>query len=361
MGILRGLDRQRIARAFRESGRDTFAIALGSVVVTWLPMACLALGERAVTGSFPEVVLRFEPHVRFLIAAPLFVLAGGAMRGRIRECVRQLLEGGYVRAEDRVPFDGLVTRARRLREDRLVDPAVAVLAIASLAFAGPSLQGQSLAALWDHFVGVPIVRFLLMRELWRWLVWASFLARVSALDLALVASHPDLGGGLGFLAQPSEAFSLFTFAAAAVIAAERMSDLAIHGIRVSVLESQLIVFATLTTLIAIAPLLPFAGRLIQLRERAYRSWSAFIRSSAAVYETRFEPGSGEPTRALEDEAVRSLAAKARTFELVDATRPFPFSPQLVVQNALAAFVPMLPVFLTQVSLDVIAPPLLELI
>jgi hypothetical protein len=363
MGIARGLSPPRLTRVFRrERGPDPFALALAFAAVTWLPMALLALQERLATGQFPPIMLRFETHVRFLFTAPLVVLASAVTRDRIEASLRQLLEGGYVRVEDRARYEALVARAQRLRNSRLVDLALAVLAVASLGLGGPYQTGQGAAAWWENFVGLPILRFLLLGALWRWLVWGSFLARVSQLDLGLVACHADHAGGLGFLAQPSEAFGLFAFAMASIVAAERASDLAFLGVRVSLFENQLITFAALTTLLSIAPLLPFSGRLILLRERAYRSWGAHFRNSAAAYEERsLAPGaSGEPPP-LEDKAVHSLMAKARAFELVDEMRPFPFSSQLIVQNALAAFLPMVPVLLTQVSLDVIAPPLLRLL
>jgi hypothetical protein len=326
-------------------------------------MALLALGQRIATGNFPPVVLRFESHVRFLLAVPLLLMAGLVIRERIEMCFRELVEAGYVGAKERARCEELVATARRRRGSSVVVLTLALVAIASLGVQGRIHDDLSWAARWEHFVGLPIFRFVLLRELWHWLVWALFLADVSQLDLALVASHPDLGGGLGFLILPSEAFSVISFAVAALISAQRASDLALLGVRLSVGEAnQLVAFAALMTLLALAPLLPFSGLLINLRKRARLQWGGFIRNACASYEQqwvaprrdRMDPQPGQ-------EVVQSLADMSRVFESVDRTRPFPFSSQLVLLNALAAFIPLLPVYLTQVSVDVLAPRLLKLL
>jgi hypothetical protein len=335
---------------------------LAFVLVTWLPVALLALGERLVTGHFPPVVLRFEPHVRLLVTAPLVLMAGQVIRERIDRCMRELVESGYVRARERSRCDELIASARRMRESSLVVPTLALFAIASLGFMEPLPEGSLWSARWEHFVGLPLFRFVLLRQLWRWLVWARFLAGVSRLDLALVASHPDLGGGLGFLAQPSEAFSLFAFAVAAVISAEQASDLALLGVRVSVMENRVVVYAALMTLLGLAPLFSFSDRLVDLRRRARLQWGAYIKDACVAYEERWvAPGHAGMVPQPGQENVQSLADMSRIFESVDKTRPFPFTPQLVIQNAVAAFLPMVPVILTQVSVDVLAPRLLKLL
>jgi hypothetical protein len=353
----------RLLGILGEREGDVSGSVLALVAVTWLPMALLALGQRIVTGHFPPVVLRFEPHVRFLLTVPLVLMAGLVIRERIERCFRELLEAGYVPAKQRSRCEELVATAGRRRGSSVVVLTLALFAIASLGIQGPILDDSSWAARWAHFVGLPIFRFVVLRELWHWLVWALFLADVSQLDLALVASHPDLGGGLGFLILPSEAFSVISFALAALISAQRASDLALLGVRLSVREAnQLVAFAALMTLLALAPFLPFTGLLIDLRKRARLHWGAFIRNACATYEEKWvAPGRDRTDPQPGQEVVQSLADMSRVFESVDRTRPFPFSPQLVVLNALAAFIPMLPVYLTQVSVDVLAPRLLKLL
>lgn len=64
----------------------------------------------------------------------------------------------------------------------------------------------SMAGYWLAYVSLPLYQFLLLRWLFRILVWPRFLWQVSRLNLHLVPTHPDRAGGLGFLAQSAAAF-----------------------------------------------------------------------------------------------------------------------------------------------------------
>jgi hypothetical protein len=52
----------------------------------------------------------------------------------------------------------------------------------------------------------PLYQFLLVRWYYRMFIWTHFLWRVSRVELSLIPTHPDLVGGLGFLANTVYAF-----------------------------------------------------------------------------------------------------------------------------------------------------------
>ena len=52
---------------------------------------------------------------------------------------------------------------------------------------------------WYVGVSVPAFLFLGLRWFWRGFVWSRFLARLSRLDLRLVATHQDGAGGIAFV------------------------------------------------------------------------------------------------------------------------------------------------------------------
>ena len=49
----------------------------------------------------------------------------------------------------------------------------------------------TLAGWWTELVSLPLFYFLLLRGLWRYLIWAWLLSRLASLELRLVATHPD--------------------------------------------------------------------------------------------------------------------------------------------------------------------------
>ena len=77
-------------------------------------------------------------------------------------------------------------------------------------------------------VSVPLFWFLLLRWLWRHLVWGLLLRDLAGLELRLVATHPDGYGGLGFIGAYPNAFAAFVFAMTSVVAAEAVQAM-LHG------------------------------------------------------------------------------------------------------------------------------------
>ncbi len=75
-----------------------------------------------------------------------------------------------------------------------------------------------LAGWWSLIFSMPLFNFLLLRGLWRYVVWALLLSRIAPLDLRLVATHPDGNAGLGFISEYPNAYAMFVFGLSSAIA-----------------------------------------------------------------------------------------------------------------------------------------------
>ncbi len=120
-----------------------------------------------------------------------------------------------------------MVRALRLRDSRTAEIACLGLAIAgTLARLANLMTADSstwevevvnggahvtLAGWWSVVCSMPLFFFLLFRGLWRYIVWGTLLWRIAALELRPVATHPDGKGGLAFLADYPNAYSMFVF------------------------------------------------------------------------------------------------------------------------------------------------------
>src|SRR5215470_2717494 len=78
---------------------------------------------------------------------------------------------------------------------------------------GPSL---GFGGWWYVYVGRPIFIVLLLGWLWRLILLGVTLKRIAKLDLAIVPTHPDRAGGLGFVEKFPAAFSIVVFVAGMV-------------------------------------------------------------------------------------------------------------------------------------------------
>lgn len=178
-------------------------------------------------------LLDLRAWARFFVAVGLFVLMEKQVEERLNKHLEQfarapLLAPGSFEAAARA-----VTRALKRRDSRIAEAICLMIAISiSLALYFRLLEpdttfwavhlsqhGNSLtmAGWWLLVVSNPIFVFLLLRALWRLFVWSMLLRELAALDLRLIATHPDGHGGLAFLGQYPNAYMMFVFAISCVL------------------------------------------------------------------------------------------------------------------------------------------------
>jgi hypothetical protein len=94
----------------------------------------------------------------------------------------------------------------------------------------------SLVGLWYHVVSVPILPVFWYRWVWRFCIWIRFLFDVSRLNLALVPTHADGAGGLGFLETAHTAFGVLNFALCSVLSAAAAFLIVFEGVKVETFQ-----------------------------------------------------------------------------------------------------------------------------
>jgi hypothetical protein len=124
------------------------------------------------------------------------------------------------------------------------------------------------AGWWSVVCSAPFFYFLLFRGLWRYIVWAMLLWRIASLELRLVATHPDGKGGLAFLAEYPNAYSMFVFGMSAGMAITVVRH--VFEANISSVTFGYIVTGWLAMVFAFFafPLLAFSKPLSELKEKS---------------------------------------------------------------------------------------------
>ena len=172
-------------------------------------------------------LLDFGAWARFFIAIALFVLAEQQVEYGLHGKIGQLVRAPIIAPGSLEAAANAVVRALRLRDSHLAEIVCLGLAIAGTLARLANLETAdsstwevevvnggahvTLAGWWSVVCSMPLFYFLLFRGLWRYIVWATLLWRMAALELRLVATHPDGKGGLAFLAEYPNAYSMFVF------------------------------------------------------------------------------------------------------------------------------------------------------
>ncbi|MGH8480007.1 MAG: hypothetical protein ACREXK_10600 [Gammaproteobacteria bacterium] len=267
--------------------------AIFFALLAWLPIVVWAgYAGRALPGVADEPLLQhFGIHARFLVAVPLLILGEGMAHQLTATLIPYFLTSGLVREEQRAAFREVVQGIIRLRNSSLPWVSITAIIVAWLVFEprhgedhelvwanlGPSAPFDlGFGGWWLVYVARPIFLALLAVWLWRLLLLFLLLKRIATLDLAIVPTHPDRSGGLGFVEKLPAAFSLFAFAVSAVLASRLAHDVVYHGVHVQSLKVLVGVFLVVLVMLCLAPLTVFIPKLAAAKRRALLEYGALV-------------------------------------------------------------------------------------
>ena len=222
-GVNPVLERLHLAHGARLR-RVRVAVLLAGV--TWLPLLILTAVEGVAWGDGVQVpfVKDFLPYGQLLVAVPALVL-GELMIGRlVMGAADELRTSGVLDSKDMHVLDTVLWRALRRWRGQTINLVLLVVTCSATALSlwgarewltgGWQVAGERMAPAgwWYLLVSLPVLRFLELKWLWRLLLWAWVLWRVSRLELHPRPAHPDRAGGLAFLGDTQTAFGVLVFA-----------------------------------------------------------------------------------------------------------------------------------------------------
>jgi hypothetical protein len=356
-GLFRGGLWRRFGRAtrmLRDDRRDVVRQSVAIAIVAWVPVVGLWMVEWVLLGRGHVLFSAVEIHVRWLVAVPLLFVAERLVDERIGMMGRYLRESGVVTAGQRPALHRIERRVEAVCDSAAFEVALLVLAVA--VSAGDVQRGDPLSRWWDCIVSLPLYRFLLLRWLQRWLLWAVLLIGVARLDLDLNGLHPDRAGGLGILVEPTRAFSLVIFAIGIVIASvlgTRMQAGAVFGDFVPVIAT----YVGLGVGIAMLPLLTFAPMLVRTKRATLYRYGAFAHGYVHAFADRWFHRN--PSEALGSGDIQSLNDLGGSHNVVREMRVLPFTTRSVTELMVIALLPMFPLYLKSVSIATLAAYLLK--
>ena len=342
--------------------------AIFFALLAWLPIVVWAgYTGRALPGVADEPLLQhFGIHVRFLIAVPLLILGEGVAHQLTAKLIPYFLSSGLVREDQREAFREVVQGIVRLRNGTLPWVLIASIIVAWLVFEPPHGENHELVwaklgpsapfdlgfgGWWLIYVARPIFIALLVVWLWRLILLFLLLKRIAALDLAIVPTHPDRSGGLGFVEKLPTAFSLFAFAVSAVLASRLAHDVIYHGVHVQSLRLLVGVFLVVLVMLCLAPLTVFIPKLAAAKRRALLEYGALVGKHGRLVRGRWilgEPLDEHPL--LQAPEIGPVADTLSLYEAVTKMRPAPIGKAALLTIALPAALPMLALFAIEVPI-----------
>jgi hypothetical protein len=355
--------------------------ALFAMVVTWLPLLVLSIIQGSAYGKQLQVpFLRdFAVNVRFLVALPILILAESSIDRQWRLLVLNFLRSGLVQEPELPAFEAVIRRVTCLRDRVLPEVIIAAVAYSSSLFgshtelwmgsgsswhalgSGSNL-GLSLAGWWFDIISAPLFRFLLLRWIWRMLLWALFLWRVSRINLHLVATHSDLAAGLGFLSAGQKRFSPIVFAGGAVVASQVGNAIAYDGATLAGMKFVVVGYVAFAILILVVPLLVTTPVLIKTKSQALLSYGALVTSHNQSFATKWIDGHApRGDEILGNPDPSSLIDLGNSFQVVQQMKAVPINKSTLTSLAAAAALPMVPLIVLVTPADKLMRAVLKML
>ncbi|TQF15994.1 hypothetical protein FJV41_10505 [Myxococcus llanfairpwllgwyngyllgogerychwyrndrobwllllantysiliogogogochensis] len=340
---------ERGLRIIRPPGFSAVRAALVITLVSWAPLVLLSLLEGL--GSTRLLFSELQVHAELLLSLPVFAAVDPYIDGRVGVAARQFLRANLVEEKDRASYDAMARSLTHWRDAPAVELVLLgiVIALALVSTPDPAREWffvsdpaprPSLAGGWYQCVSQPLVRFLAFRWAWRAVVWGVFLLRVSRLRLRLVPTHPDLSGGLGFLAICQASFAPVVFAVAVAVAAYsyRTNAAAITEAPLDYVMPQ-VLFAVLAIICVFAPLGFFSHQLVRAKRQGDPWFSAVAAHHSREFEDRwFRRKPDEDPLGAPD--FSSLADLGSSFMVARRMKLLPWDQRSLLAVATAAVAPL---------------------
>jgi hypothetical protein len=299
---------------------------------------------------------------RFFIAVGLFVLMERQVQRRLRVHLGQFSLAPLLAPGSFEAAATAVTRALQRRDARLPEAICLAIAIvisgasllrfldaesASWAVRASGRNTLTPAGWWCVVVSAPLFWFLLLRWLWRLLVWCKLLRDLAALELRLVATHPDGHGGLAFIGQYPNAYTTFIFAVSCVLGAGLAKTLPGGDLTPATYGYVMGGWLLIVLLLFAHPLAAFRKPLNALRERTLLACSAQATRYHRAAERELLGRNISAAEDAEPATANTIPDPSKTFTTAGKMSAFLVSRSALLPVSAAALLPLVAAGATQ--------------
>jgi hypothetical protein len=272
--------------------------------------------------------------------------------------VRVAIRSRVVPGESTARLLEVLARIDRVRDMWLPEVACLLIAVA-LIWLAPLLhipgtdstvqanQPAHIAAAgwWYSIVCLTVLRFLALRLIWRLLLWFYCLWKLSRLPLRLVPAHSDGMAGLGALEVVHLHLAPVILAISSALAASFAVDINAGTMKLDAVYPAIAAILILDAVLVIAPLMFFSGQLWASKVKGVGDYMVLAERYSARFERKWIHGAEPDEELLGTGDIQSLADLTTAIDVVRGVRIVPISPGVMLNLAMVALIPMLPLLL----------------
>jgi hypothetical protein len=368
-----------LLRWLRLTGADQLAaLKAGAVLaaVAWLLPAFLAVLQELLAGDPTGLGYFSDPSsfARFFVGIFALIAVERRADTRLGLVLDNFREARLVTERDLPALGRALDAADRRTSSKFAEATMLTVALVTTGFifnytvrVDPgawegSLVNSAATFTWAghgaRWFSAPLLQFLGLRWIWRFICWAHLLFRVSRLPLQLSVTHPDRMGGLSFVSLYPPVFNGLVFAVGAALAASFIRDLAVDNISLETVQVLVASWVLFAVVLLVGPLLVFMPCLAALKDGAIVRYGRLAGELQRAFERKWLTGETGGEHLLESSDASAAADANAVVGSIWSLRVVPIELATVISVALAAGIPMLAVLATRMPVEELVRTLL---
>ncbi len=346
-------------------------LALVGFCFTWVPLALITAIEGTLYSGTPLPFLKdVAMQARMLVALPMLILIKVAIDSKVI-VVSNYISGSLISKDERqIIFTTVLQRAKKLTSSVIAEIILLLIVIAvtiSLVKTGmySALEGGtrswmtstkegspvlSVAGYWAVLVSIPMFQFLLLRWIWRYIVWISLLFRLSKARLNLWPTHADRAGGLGLIMMAQKSFNLVFVVGSVVLSGQFIAQIIEHPDFFKTIRGEAIAYIVISISFILMPLLFFTGKLYKTKNDGLLQLGILGAALSGKFDRKWVNDLPAEKRIEEKEVDPSILFDyAGLYDMLQKFRTVPVTLRDIAGMAIALFVPFIPILFIHFS------------
>jgi hypothetical protein len=340
--------------------RNVFTRVVVLIALTWLPLLLFSLRDGLAFGQRVRIPLLygFAVNGKFLIGLPLLLLADLVIDPAVRRALAEFVNERLVPNQELPEFTTILIKVRRWRDSWIPEAILFLLAFFPLFFFYHEWRGDAVsswhtrnggltaAGWWFAAISAPVFRFIVYRWGFRYFLWGALLWRINRLNLSLIPTHPDHAAGLNFLGLAQRRFGILLCAVGCGFAGHLANMIAFEGASVGSQKFVIAGFIVMLVIVGLLPLLLLAPKLAKVRRTGLLEYGRLANSYTTSFHRKWVSNIEAPTEPLLGTGdIQSLADMGNSFAFVEKMSVVPITKRLVLQLAVQAALPLIPVII----------------
>src|SRR4030095_8885172 len=180
--------------------------------------------------------------------------------------------------------------------------------------------------------------------------------------LALMPTHPDRAGGLGFLSNVAYAFTPVLVGQGVMLAGMMANKIFYTGAKLPDFKIEIIAVVIVMLLVVLLPLFAFTARLATARRAGMVEYGALAQRYVREFDRKWLRGGAPSDEPLVGSAdIQSLADLGNSFEVVKSMKTLPVTKEMLIQLVVVPLIPVAPLVVTMISFSELLERLMKVV